>query len=123
MRTLCRKRNCKVKRKRYSRNFQRIAVERVPLARALVPSRFHASSCRDAFTSGGLAYLLESGEESARASTHHEGSYRKKVEFVVHNENIENVGRDSKKLAGEQDSNAILFPRPLLLLQDATKTE
>jgi putative transposase len=43
------------------------------------------------------------------------------VEFVVHNENSENQERDSKKLAGDEDSNAVLFPRPLLLLQDATK--
>jgi len=42
------------------------------------------------------------------------------VEFVVHNENSENEERDSKKLAGDEDSNAVLFPRPLLLLQDAT---
>jgi putative transposase len=45
------------------------------------------------------------------------------VEFVVHNENSENEERDSKKLAGDEDSNAVLFPRPLLLLKDATKTE
>jgi putative transposase len=43
------------------------------------------------------------------------------VEFVVDNENSENEERDSKKLAGDEDSNAVLFPRPLLLLQDATK--
>ena len=45
------------------------------------------------------------------------------VEFVVHNENSENQERDSKKLAGDEDSNAVLFPRPLLLLQDATKDQ
>ena len=45
------------------------------------------------------------------------------VEFVVHNENSENEERDSKKLAGDEDSNAVLFPRPLLLLQDATKDQ
>jgi hypothetical protein len=42
------------------------------------------------------------------------------VEFVVNNEHEE---RDSKKLAGDEDSNAVLFPRPLLLLPDATKAE
>jgi putative transposase len=42
------------------------------------------------------------------------------VEFVVHNENSENEERDSKKLAGDEDSNAVLFPRPLLLLPDTT---
>ena len=45
------------------------------------------------------------------------------VEFVVHNENSENEERDSKKLVGDEDSNAVLFPRPLLLLQDATKDQ
>jgi transposase InsO family protein len=45
------------------------------------------------------------------------------VEFVVHNENSENEERDSKKLAGDEDSNAVLFPRPLLLLEDARKSE
>jgi len=39
------------------------------------------------------------------------------VEFVVDNENSENQERDSKKLSGEEDSNAVLFPRPLLLLE------
>jgi hypothetical protein len=42
------------------------------------------------------------------------------VEFVVHNENEE---RGSKKPSGDEDSNAVLFPRPLLLLQHATKAE
>ena len=45
------------------------------------------------------------------------------VEFVVHNENSENEERVSKKLSGDEDSNAVLFPRPLLLLQDATKDQ
>jgi len=45
------------------------------------------------------------------------------VEFVVHNENSENEESDSKKLAGDEDSNAVLFPRPLLLLQDATNDQ
>jgi putative transposase len=45
------------------------------------------------------------------------------VEFVVDDENNENEERDSKKLAGDEDSNAVLFPRPLLLLEDATKSE
>jgi transposase InsO family protein len=37
------------------------------------------------------------------------------VEFVVDDENNENQERDSKKLPGEEDSNTVLFPRPLLL--------
>jgi len=45
------------------------------------------------------------------------------VEFVVHNENSENEESDSKKLAGDEDSNAVLFPRPLLRLQDATNDQ
>jgi putative transposase len=45
------------------------------------------------------------------------------VEFVVDDENNENEERDFKKLAGDEDSNAVLFPRPLLLLPDATKAE
>ena len=45
------------------------------------------------------------------------------VEFAVHNENSENEESDSKKLAGDEDSNAVLFPRPLLLLQDATNDQ
>jgi putative transposase len=45
------------------------------------------------------------------------------VEFVVNNENNEHEERDSKKLAGDEDSNAVLFPRSLLLLEDAKKSE
>ena len=41
----------------------------------------------------------------------------------MHNENSENEERGSKKLAGDEDSNAVLFPSPLLLLEDATKSE
>jgi hypothetical protein len=45
------------------------------------------------------------------------------VEFVVADENSENEKRVSPKLSGDEDSNAVLFPRPLLLLQDAAKAE
>ena len=31
--------------------------------------------------------------------------------------------RDATELSGDEDSNAVLFPRPLLLLKDATKAE
>jgi transposase InsO family protein len=58
--------------------------------------------------------------ESGRTTADSSGAT---VEFVVHNENNENEERDSKKLAGDEDSNAVLFPRPLLLLKDATKSE
>ena len=43
------------------------------------------------------------------------------VEFVVNDGNGENKERVSKGRAGEEDSNAVLFPSPLLLLKDATK--
>jgi len=45
------------------------------------------------------------------------------LEFVVNDGNSENEERVSPKLSGEEDSNAALFPRPLLPLQDATKAE
>ncbi len=43
------------------------------------------------------------------------------VEFVVNDGNSENQERVSPKVSGDEDSNAVLFPRPLLLLQDATR--
>src|SRR5260370_41655219 len=80
MGTLCRERNCKVKRKRYPRKFQRMAVERMrncedvgELARELGVTR------RCLYKWRAKLDLLETGEESARASTH-EGSYRKQVQ-------------------------------------------
>jgi transposase InsO family protein len=45
------------------------------------------------------------------------------VEFVVHDGNSENEERGSTELSGDEDSNAVLFPGPLLLLQDARKAE
>jgi hypothetical protein len=45
------------------------------------------------------------------------------VQFVVHNENNENEERDSKKLAGDEDSNAVLFPQTPSPVGDATKSE
>jgi putative transposase len=44
------------------------------------------------------------------------------VEFVVNDGNSENQERASTELSGEEDSNAVLFPRPLFLLGDTTKT-
>ena len=79
MGTLCRERNCKVKRKRYPRKFQRIAVERMrdcedvaELAKELGVTR------RCLYKWRAKLDLVEPGEESARASTH-EGSYRKQA--------------------------------------------
>jgi hypothetical protein len=43
------------------------------------------------------------------------------VQFVVNDENSENAEKASTGLSGEEDSNAVLFPRPLLLLGDTTK--
>ena len=45
------------------------------------------------------------------------------VEFVVNDGNGENKERVSKGCAGEEDSNAVLFPSLLLLLKDATKVK
>jgi len=45
------------------------------------------------------------------------------VEFVVNDGNSENKERASKVLSGEEDSNAVLLPRPLVLLGDATEVE
>lgn len=41
----------------------------------------------------------------------------------MHNENSENEERVSPQLSGDENSNAVLFPRPLLVLQDATNHE
>jgi putative transposase len=45
------------------------------------------------------------------------------AEFVVHYGNGANQERDATELSGDEDSNAVHFPRPLLLLRDATKAE
>jgi hypothetical protein len=37
--------------------------------------------------------------------------------------NSENEKRVTPKLSGEEDSNAVLFPGPLLLLGDASEVE
>lgn len=70
-----------------------------------------------------LGYRSPEEFERESGRTNSAGSQGATVEFVVDNENSENQERDSKKLAGEEDSNAVLFPRPLLLLPDATKSE
>ena len=45
------------------------------------------------------------------------------VQFVVNDGNSENQERVSAEVSGDEDSNAVLFPGPLLLLQDATKAD
>jgi hypothetical protein len=63
-------------------------------------------------------------EEFERQNQRANGDARSaSVEFVVNDENGENEEQASTALAGEEDSNAVLFPRPLLLLEDATKAE
>jgi transposase-like protein len=79
MGTLCRERNCKVKRKRYSRKFQRNAVERMRTCESVTDlARELGVRPRCLYKWRAKLDLLESGEELARASTH-EGSYRKQV--------------------------------------------
>ena len=58
--------------------------------------------------------------ESAEKSADSPGAI---VELVVNDENSENEKRISNELSGEEDSNAVLFPRPLLRVPDATKAE
>ena len=77
MGTLCRERDCKVKRKRYSRKFQRMAVERMrtcedvkELAKELGVTR------RCLYRWRAKLEAIESGEEAARPSTH-AAAYRK----------------------------------------------
>jgi transposase-like protein len=79
MGTLCRERNCKVKRKRYSRKFQRNAVERMRTCESVTDlARELGVRPRCLYKWRAKLDLLQSGEESARASTH-ESSYRKQV--------------------------------------------
>ena len=71
MGTLCRERNCKVKRKRYSRKFQRNAVERMRTCESVTDlARELGVRRRCLYKWRAKLDLLESGEESARASTH-----------------------------------------------------
>jgi transposase len=80
MGTLRRERNCKVKRKRYSRKFQRIAVERMRTCESVTElARELGVRPRCLYKWRAKLDLVEPGEESARASTH-EGSYRKQVQ-------------------------------------------
>src|SRR5215472_16957528 len=79
MGTLCRERSCKVKRKRYPRKFQRMAVERMrtcedvgELAKELGVTR------RCLYKWRAKLDLVGTPEESARPHTR-EASYRKQV--------------------------------------------
>jgi transposase len=68
-----------VKRKRYSRKFQRMAVERMRTCENVTElARELGVRPRCLYKWRSKLELLESGEESARPNTH-EGSYRKQV--------------------------------------------
>ena len=68
-----------MKRKRYSRKFQRMAVERMRTCESVTAlAQELGVRPRCLYKWRAKIDLLESGEESARASTH-EGSYRKQV--------------------------------------------
>ena len=80
MGTLCRGKDCKVKRKRYSRKFQRMAVERMKtsedvgeLAQELGVTRRCLYKWRTKLET------VEPGEEAWRPSTH-ASSYRKEIQ-------------------------------------------
>ena len=80
MGTLCRGKDCKVKRKRYSRKFQRMAVERMKtsedvseLAQELGVTRRCLYKWRTKLET------VEPGEEASRPSTH-ASSYRKEIQ-------------------------------------------
>jgi len=45
------------------------------------------------------------------------------MQFFASDGNGENEKRISPEVSGEEDSNAVLFPRPLLLLGDARRAE
>jgi len=70
-----------------------------------------------------LGYRSPEEFERENGRTNSADSSGATVEFVVDDENSENEERDSTKLAGDEDSNAVLFPSPFLLLEDATKSE
>ena len=70
-----------------------------------------------------LGYRSPEEFERQSESANSAGSDGATVEFFVNVGNDENQEKVSPKLTGEEDSNAVLFPRPLLLLGDATKAE
>ena len=77
MGTLCRERNCKVKRKRYSRKFQRMAVERMRTCESVTElARELGVRPRCLYKWRAKLEAIEPGEEAARPSTH-AAAYRK----------------------------------------------
>ena len=77
MGTLCMERDCKVKRKRYSRKFQRMAVERMRTCESVTElARELGVRPRCLYKWRAKLEAIEPGEESARPSTH-AAAYRK----------------------------------------------
>jgi len=70
-----------------------------------------------------LGYRSPEEFERESGRTNATGSPGATVKFVVDDENSENEERVSPQVSGEEDSNAVLFPSPLLLLEDATKAK
>lgn len=68
-----------------------------------------------------LGYRSPEEFERESGGTNSADSSGATVEFVVDDENSENEERDFTKLSGEEDSTAVLFPRPLLLLGDTNQ--
>jgi hypothetical protein len=66
----------------------------------------------------GYRFPEEFERQSAENSADSPGAT---VEFVVDSGNNENEKRIATELSGEEDSNAVLFPRPLLLLGDTNQ--
>jgi transposase InsO family protein len=68
----------------------------------------------------GLVHHSDRGLQYARGE-YSAGFPDASVRFRMNDGNGENLERASTRLSGEEDSNAVLFPRPLLLLGDTTK--
>ena len=66
----------------------------------------------------GYRFPEEFERQSAENSADSPGAT---VEFVVDSGNNENEKRIATELSEEEDSNAVLFPRPLLLLGDTNQ--
>ena len=70
-----------------------------------------------------LGYRSPEEFEQQRERQNSEDSIGATVHFIVNDGNSENEETASTGLSGEEDSNAVLFPRPLLLLGDARKPQ
>src|SRR5262249_22202412 len=70
-----------------------------------------------------LGYRSPEEFEQQRERQNSADSIGATVHFIVNRGNSENEEKTSTGLSGGEDANAVLFPRPLLLLGDARKTE